>query len=68
MRMPYVDHFLCANDNVKKIFDAFQIMHHMLCYFNFVLFFDPRTKLRKSLIPYYKKWNNMFRKHVDANN
>jgi hypothetical protein len=59
MRMPYVDHFLCANDNVKVIFDAFQIMHYMLCYFNFVLFFNPRTKLRKSLIPYYKKWNNM---------
>jgi hypothetical protein len=55
-----------VNDNVKVTFDTPQIMHYMLCYSDHVFFFNPRTKLRKGLIYYYKKSGiTCLKKHVD---
>jgi hypothetical protein len=48
--------------------DAPQIMHCMLCYSNLVFFFNPKTKLRKGLIFYYKTSGITYlRKDVDEN-
>ncbi len=56
------------NDNGKVTLDAPQIMHCMLCYSNLVFFFNPKTKLRKGLIFYYKTSGITYlRKDVDEN-
>jgi hypothetical protein len=60
--------FLCVNNNGKVTLDAPQIMHCMLSYFNYIYFFNPRKKLRKSLIFYYKTSGiTCLRKNIDAN-
>jgi hypothetical protein len=50
--------FFYLNDNAKVTFDTPQIMCYMLCYFDNVFSFNPRTKLRKGLIYYYIKSEN----------
>jgi hypothetical protein len=64
----YVSHFFYVDDNGKVTLDAFQIMHNMLCYLNHVFSFNQKTKLKKSLISYYKTSGITYlRKHIDAN-
>jgi len=57
-----------VNDKGKVTLDAPQIMHCMLCYSNLVFLFNPKTKLRKGLIFYYKTSGITYlRKDVDEN-
>jgi hypothetical protein len=57
-----------VNDNGKVTLDALQIMHNILCYPNHLFSFNQKTKLKKSLISYYKTSGITYlRKHIDAN-
>jgi len=58
--------FFYVIDNARVTFDTPQIMRYMLCYFDHVFSFNPRTKLRKGLIYYYKRSGiTCLKKHVD---
>jgi hypothetical protein len=57
-----------VNDNGIVTLDALLFMHNMLCYPNHVFSFNQKTKLKKSLISYYKTSGITYlRKHIDAN-
>jgi hypothetical protein len=55
----YVGDFYFVNDNANA-----QIMCCIFCDKNLVIVMNLRTQVRNSLIFYYKKWNNLFFKHV----